>query len=122
MSEFEDFKKRVLYRIARADGSMYLSKLASELCKPEDDGETEMDHLDFYLHLRSLTQEENPLLKRETEVVSVPSTFVLGQSRKESRRTVSLTENGWDWVRKSRTDEKQALALIGQRPAIPTDS
>lgn len=107
MTPYDDFKKAVLYRIARNDGSMYLSDLRSAC------GEG-MDDLDYFLHLREL--EDEKLVERDRTVDPEAQSDPVAWLTKRTVPYIRLTSGGWNWVRQDRATSTSASTATSPDP------
>ena len=90
---YDDFKKDVLYAVARNGGSLYEDSLP----KPQ----VELDRLDFHLHLQQLRAEK--LVTRSWSQATPAGFDVFGLPARQSKPYLELTNDGWEWVREDRS-------------------
>ena len=89
---YDDFRKVVLYAVARNGGSLYQDSLPPRV--------TELDPIDFYLHLRQMQDEE--LVDRKWSRGVPKALEAIFGAEERSKPYLELQPSGWEWVRKDR--------------------
>ena len=90
---YDDFRKAVLYAVARNGGSLYEESFPASVAA--------LDRLDFHLHLQQMQDQE---LANRKWSKAVPASFsvLTGETPRKSQPYLVLTPAGWDWVRQDR--------------------